>query len=84
MIDTTDLKLKLKEAEQAYHDLMTGGSVRVYVDQNAERIEYTAGNKQNLLNYIIQLRAMICRIDPTDPVCAIGLGIARGPVGVIF
>lgn len=84
MSDITELKQRLAAAEKAYHDLMTGGSVRVFVDQNAERVEYTAANKQNLWSYIIGLRSLICQLDPSDPICMMGLGIARGPVGVIF
>lgn len=82
--DVTDLVDKLKAAEDAYHQLMIGGSVRVFVDQNAERIEYTAGNKQNLWNYIISLRSMICTIDPTNPVCLCGIGVAKGPARFIY
>lgn len=82
--DILDLKAKLKEAEDSYHQLMMGGSVRVFVDQNAERIEYTASNKQNLWNYIITLRTMICAINPSDPVCACGIGVAKGPARFIY
>lgn len=82
--DLDDLKNKLKEAEAAYHSLMMGGSVRVFVDQNAERIEYTAANKQNLWNYIISLRSMICAIAPGDPVCLCGIGVAKGPARFLF
>lgn len=82
--DIIKLKKQLDEATDAYHQLMTGGSVRVYVDQNAERIEYSASNKQNLWNYIISLRSMICLIDPSDPVCSCGLGVAQGPARFIY
>jgi hypothetical protein len=82
--DINKLKKWLQEAEEAYHQLMTGGSVRVFVDQNAERLEYTAANKQNLFNYITQLRAQICAIDPSDPVCACGVGRGGSPMGFTF
>lgn len=78
------LKLRLAEAEEAYHGLMTGGSARVFVDQNAERVEYTAANKNNLWSYMILLRAEICRLDPSDPVCMSGMGRANGPMGFTF
>lgn len=78
------LKLRLAEAEEAYHGLMTGGSARVFVDQNAERVEYTAANKNNLWSYIIALRTEVCRLDPTDPVCMTGMGRASGPMGFTF
>lgn len=50
---------RLEQAEQAYHELQTGQSVRVFVDQNGERIEYTAAKKSDLYGYIIQLRGRI-------------------------
>ena len=53
----TDIQAKLAEAEKVYHELMLGLSVRVFVDQNGERVEYTAANKQALLSYINQLRS---------------------------
>lgn len=84
MADIVTLKKYLKEAQLAYHQLMMGGSVRVFVDQNAERLEYTAANKQNLYNYIIQLRAQICAIDPNDEVCSIGFGVVSSPMGFTF
>lgn len=46
----------LDEALQAYHQLNTGGSVRVVVDQNSERVEYTAANRQSLLAWIMRLQ----------------------------
>ncbi|PZQ95028.1 MAG: hypothetical protein DI533_20420 [Cereibacter sphaeroides] len=82
--DTTLLKKYLQEAEAAYHQLMMGGSVRVFVDQNAERVEYTAANKANLYNYIITLRSQICALDPSDPMCACGIGVGKPPVGFTF
>lgn len=80
----TLLKTRLAEAQQAYHDLMTGGSARVYVDQNAERVEYTAANKANLWAYINGLLAEICRLDPSDPICMMNIGRASGPAGFVF
>ena len=55
----TDIQTKLAEAEKAYHELMLGQSVRVFVDQNGERVEYTAANKLALQSYINQLRSQI-------------------------
>lgn len=78
------LKTRLVEAQDAYHDLMTGGSARVYVDQNGERLEYTAANKNNLWTYITGLTALICELDPSDPICMTGVGRAKGPMGFIF
>ena len=46
----------LEDAEKAYHRLMLGGSVRVTVDQNGERVEYNAANRAGLRAYIIELK----------------------------
>lgn len=53
------LKQRLEQAEQAYHDLMTGQMARVIVDQNGERIEYTAANAYRLSTYIAELKRRI-------------------------
>ncbi len=50
---------QLVEAEAAYHDLMTGTMARVVVDQNGERVEFTATNATRLSMYIQQLKNMI-------------------------
>jgi hypothetical protein len=50
---------KLAEAEQAYHDLQTGKAVRVIVDRNGERVEFTTANAQRLLAYIKELRVAL-------------------------
>lgn len=49
----------LDEAQTAYHSLTLGGAVRVFVDQNAERIEYTAPNASRLLAYIRELERQL-------------------------
>lgn len=67
----------LEAAEKAYHQLVIGGSVRVFVDQNSERIEYTAVNRNALLTYINQLRAALGK-DPY-PVFTVAF-----PAGVIL
>lgn len=84
MLDLDTLKKQYNEATLAYHQLMTGGAVRVYVDQNSERVEYTAANKSNLWAYLLQLRGLICQLDPSDPVCAIGMGRTSGPARFTF
>lgn len=50
---------KLAEAEDALHDLNLGNSVRVFVDQNGERVEYTAANSGRLRQYVEQLKQSI-------------------------
>lgn len=49
----------LEAAEKSYNELMIGGGVRVYVDQNGERIEYSSANSTKLLQYINGLRNML-------------------------
>lgn len=51
--------LMLKEARQAYHQLQMGTSARVVVDQNGERVEFTAANRANLYAYIQQLELLV-------------------------
>lgn len=67
---------KLVEAEAAYHDLMVRGAVRVVVDQNSERVEYTAVNADKLRQYIADLKGLIA--------AEAGLYPVRGPARVIF
>ena len=75
--ETTKYTAYLTEAETAYHRLQMGGAVRVFVDQNGERIEYSAVNRLNLLSYINELRALL-GMDPY-PFAVVGR-----PAGVIF
>lgn len=56
---------QLKEAQAAYHNLMLGTSARVIVDQNGERVEFSAANKVNLYNYILQLQGILGICVPT-------------------
>lgn len=61
----TDLQRKkrwLAEAEEAMQQLQIGQNPRVIVDQNGERIEYSASNRQELRSYIERLRF---ECDPT-------------------
>jgi len=50
---------KLAEAEMQYHRLMTGQSARVVVDQNGERVEFTAINATRLAAYIQDLKRQL-------------------------
>lgn len=47
-----ELQDMLAEARKAYSLLITGGAVRVVVDQNGERVEFTAANRLSLNQYI--------------------------------
>jgi len=54
------LQARLDEAKQAYHDLMTGTKARVIVDQNGEKVEFSAPNRQALYAYIQELERILC------------------------
>ena len=51
------LQERIADAKAALHDLMTGRRVRVVVDQNGERVEYSAANRADLSAYIAMLEA---------------------------
>lgn len=53
------LKARLEDAEDSFHLVMTGQSARVFVDQNGERIEYTAANASRLQAYIATLKSQL-------------------------
>lgn len=65
----------LAEAESAYHDLSLGRMPRVIVDQNGERVEFTAARKSDLYSYILQLRSQVGGVS--------GIAIPR-PLGFYF
>lgn len=65
---------KLVEAENALHQLSTGTQPRVVVDQNGERIEYTATTVGKLRAYINDLKSQLS----TEP-----LG-SNGPLRAVF
>lgn len=67
------LQGRLEAAEQAYHTLMIGGAVSVFVDQNSERIEYRASNRASLIGYINLLRDQL----GLGPMC----GVVAQPAG---
>lgn len=50
---------KLHEAEAALHRLILGRSPRVIVDQNGERVEYTAANRGALQQYVNSLKQQL-------------------------
>lgn len=68
---TREQKLKLlSEAEMAYHRLATGVMVKVFVDQNGERVEYASGSLGQLQKYIALLKLEL------------GIGGGLGPLNV--
>jgi hypothetical protein len=56
MADNTAL---LADAKAKFHQLVTGSLARVFVDQNGERVEFTAANRQDLYDYIQQLTSEV-------------------------
>ena len=54
-----DVQSQLAAARAAYHNLMIGRSAREVVDQNGERVTFTATNKQQLYSYIKELESQL-------------------------
>lgn len=50
---------KLADAEIKYHQLLTGQAARVVVDQNGERVEFTAMNAGRLSAYVADLKRQL-------------------------
>lgn len=71
------LQTNLAEARAAYHALQTGTSPRVVVDQNGERVEFTAANRQGLYSYIKQLESQLGLYAP-------GCGSPAAPARFVF
>lgn len=67
---------RLTAARAAYHNLMIGRSAREVVDQNGERVTFTAIDKAALYAYIRQLEAQL----PGAP----SPGVAYGPAHFTF
>ncbi|AAQ63363.1 head-tail adaptor Ad1 [Burkholderia phage BcepNazgul] len=67
-----------RRRRDAYHKLLTGRSARVIVDQNGERVEFTAANQQALVTYIRQLEAQCGDCGPC------GGGRSNGPLQFTF
>lgn len=64
---------KIVEVETAIHALVTGTQVRVFVDQNGERVEFNSSNLQRLQAYLSTLNALQA-----------GLPTNVGPIGFFF
>lgn len=58
---------RLTEAETALHNLMMGQSARTFVDQNGERVEFTAANAGRLRAYIYELKLKLGKVETTGP-----------------
>jgi len=70
----------IADAEKQYHMLQIGRMARVVVDQNGERVEFTAANRAGLHGYITSLKAEYAKC----PGQTCNLGASRGPIGFIF
>ena len=64
--------VRLAQAEEALHNLVTGRMARVIVDQNGERVEFT-------MTSVTQLQAYIATLRGESAVSA-----ARKPIGFFF
>lgn len=53
------LEARLRQAEDAYHNLMTGMQARVIVDQNGERAEFSPTSAGKLQSYIQELKRQL-------------------------
>lgn len=69
---TAELTTALKQAEDAYHRLMTGRQAVEFRDSNGEMVRYTAPNARLLYGYILGLRQQL------------GIGSGSRPMGVTF
>ncbi|ARB05702.1 head-tail joining protein [Synechococcus virus S-ESS1] len=65
--ETTLYTTRLAEAEAALHQLMMGTQARTFVDQNGERVEFTAGNSQKLRAYIYELKMKLGKVSSCGP-----------------
>jgi len=74
--ERTQYQANLDAATQAYHNVMVGGSVREFHDQNGERIVYSSSNRAQLLGYINWLRTQL----GLGPLC----GFVAPPAGVFL
>ena len=58
----------LLDAQQAYHDLMTGAAIVEVRDQNAETLKYSRANKNDLFAYIEWLKGQLgMTVAPSGP-----------------
>lgn len=63
------LQSMLDSAEEAYHRIMVGETVREIVDQNGERVTYNSATAPQLAAYIARLQMQIKTLkgEPTGP-----------------
>lgn len=83
MYTCEQLQELLNDALNALHLLRTGRSARVVVDQNGERVEFTAANQQYLITYINQLRSAMAEKGCSNGCCPVQVSAPR-PLGFFF
>lgn len=71
---TEILQLRLTEAENAYHQLVTGSKAMVIVDSNLERVEFAKTDLGKLRAYIEDLKRQLGLVPAGS----------TGPMGVWF
>lgn len=76
------LKSMMADALDALHSLRTGRQVRVVVDQNGDRVEFTAANQAGLITYINQLQSALQSKGCVE--CSPVSQRNSGPMGFIF
>lgn len=72
------LQARITEAESAYHRLMSGKAMRVVVDQNGERMEFTSVSAAQLYGYIVRLKAELAALTGGPP------PVVSRPLGFVF
>lgn len=58
---------RLTEAESALHNLLMGQQAKVFVDQNGERVEFTAASAPRLRAYIAELKSVLGKTKISGP-----------------
>lgn len=69
-VDREALKARLRDAEAAYHRLLTGQSVVEFRDQNGELIRYSAIQSSRLMGYILDLKRQLGLVNGHRPMRA--------------
>ncbi len=57
--ERTIYQARLDAARIAYDKIMTGASIKMFIDQNGERVEYNPANLTLLAQYIRELEEML-------------------------
>lgn len=74
MADCNAIQARLTKAQAAYDELMIGGAVTRFTDQNGETVQYSRADPRGLLAYIARLEDQLAA-------CQAGLTRSyRGPL----